>query len=105
MARLQRGGYGCVYIVDSESAAQIMSMEVNSGGSIQTAGALTVNIYGCNDVDPKGLTFVQLYDEDGTAAVVTATAAGIWAMPSCIFNALFVKLVGTQTTVKLCVKS
>ena len=105
MARLQRGGYGCVYIVDSESAAQVLSMEVNAGGSIQTAGALTVNIYGCNAVDPQGLTFVQLYDEDGVAAVVTASGAGVWALPSCIFHTLFVKLVGTQTTVKLCVKS
>jgi hypothetical protein len=80
-------------------------MERLSGGSVQTAAAITFNIYGCNKEDPLGQTFVQVYDKGGSPMQITASGAGVWCFPDDIYKTLWCKLVGTQTSVDLCLKS
>jgi len=90
-----------LYTVDAEGDAKILDCSVWAGGSVEVGAALTMALYGCNYENPVGRTFKQMYDEDGVAIQIVASAAGVWMLPSSMYGAKWMKLVGTETEVAL----
>jgi hypothetical protein len=98
--KLTRDSTSELYTVDAEADAKILFSSTWAGGTVQVAGALTINVYGCNYENPQGRTFVQAYDMEGFAKRIVAAGAGVFDLPP-IHGNKWIKLVGTETEVAL----
>jgi hypothetical protein len=76
--------------------AQTIDMSNLAGGSVETTAAQDMTIFACNQDDPVGKTFVTPYDEDSLTPLITATGAGVWALPSVCYNYRYIVLVDSH---------
>lgn len=90
---LTRYGVPEPYTFAAESSAKHISLEGLTGLSVETTQAQTIVVYGCNQDEPEGKTFVAAHDESGTAIAYTASGADIFPINFSSFAFRYIKLV------------
>jgi len=87
-------------VTDSLATTAWLDMADFTKASFQTAGAVTLTIYGSNDDAPGSDTFVAAADEEGDAITITAVAAGIFQRDDCC-SFRYIKVLGSATATVL----